>query len=116
MAPKAATQQKSEEFAVIQTGGKQYVVAVGDIVDVERLSGDFKEGDTVEFDKVLMVDNGSDTTLGTPYIDGAKVKAVYQGEKKGKKLTIIRFMAKSNRDRKLGHRQKYDRVKISALS
>lgn len=110
-----ATSPKSEEFAVIETGGKQHIVAVGDIVDVELLGGDYKEGDTVEFDKVLLVDNGMDATIGTPYIEGAKVKAVYQGLKKGKKLSIIRFKAKSNRDRKIGHRQHYDRVKIESV-
>jgi large subunit ribosomal protein L21 len=110
---------RKEEFAVISSGGKQYVVSVGDIVDVELLSKEnkeqYKEGEVVEFDKVLLVDNGTDATIGTPYIDGAKVKAVYQGEKKGKKLTIVRYKAKSNRDRKIGHRQKYARVKIESL-
>ena len=106
---------KKEEFAVILTGGKQYVVCVGDIVDVEQLPKEYKVGDTVEFDTVLMVDNGTDATIGMPYIDGAKVRAIYQGEKKGKKLSIVRFKAKSNRDRKIGHRQKYDRVKIESL-
>ncbi len=112
-APKGA--RNSDEFAVIATGGKQYVVAVGDIVDVERLPAAPKEGDVVEFDKVLLVDNGKDATIGTPYIAGAKVRAVYQGEKKGKKISIIRYKAKSNRDRKIGHRQKYSRIKIESL-
>ncbi|MEZ4200728.1 MAG: 50S ribosomal protein L21 [Candidatus Paceibacterota bacterium] len=110
----AAKATKTEEFAVIETGGKQYVVSVGDVLDVELL-GDHKEGDTVEFDKVLMNDNGKDATIGTPYIDGAKVKAKYLGEKKGKKLSIIRFKAKSNRFRKVGHRQQYAQVEISSL-
>ena len=107
--------QKKDEFAVILSGGKQYVVCAGDIVDVELLPKEYKEGDMVEFDKVLLVDNGTDATIGTPYIGGAKVKAIYQGEKKGKKLSIVRFKAKSNRDRKIGHRQKYTRVKIESL-
>ncbi|MCA9363929.1 50S ribosomal protein L21 [Candidatus Kaiserbacteria bacterium] len=111
---KAAAAEQKQEFAVIETGGKQYVVSVGDIVDVELL-GDLKEGDVVEFDKVLMTDNGTDTTIGTPYIDGAKVMATFQSEKKGKKLSIIRYKAKSNRHRKLGHRQRYAQVKIDSL-
>jgi len=117
MAEKKATTKKAEnqEFAVIETGGKQYMVAVGDIVDVELLGGDLKEGDKVEFDKVLLVDDGKDSTIGTPYIKGAKVKATFQEEKKGKKLTIIRYKAKSNRDRKIGHRQHYARVKIESF-
>ena len=113
MAEKKATAEKTE-FAVIETGGKQYMVSEGDLLEVELL-GDHKEGDKVEFDKVLMVDNGKDTTIGDPYIKGAKVKAIYQGEKKGKKLSIIRFKAKSNRHRKVGHRQHYSEVKIESL-
>lgn len=107
--------EKPQEFAVIETGGKQYVVSVGDILDVEKLSGEYKDGDAVVFDKVLLVDDGQDATIGTPYIEGAKVNGTYQEEKKGKKLSIIRYKAKSNRDRKIGHRQKYTRVKIDAL-
>lgn len=112
---KVATETQSQEFAVIETGGKQYLVSVGDVLDVELLGDDLKAGDTVEFDKVLMVDNGTDTTLGAPYITGAKVTATFEGLEKGKKLTIVRYKAKSNRDRRLGHRQKYSRVKIASL-
>lgn len=118
MATKKTTTKNDElakEFAVIETGGKQYIVCVGDELDVELLGGDLKEGDKVEFDKVLMVDNGADTTIGMPYIDGAKVKATYQKATKGKKISILRFQAKSNRDRKIGHRQHYARIKIEAL-
>jgi len=113
---KAKETTKNQEFAIIETGGKQYMVCVGDVVEVELLAGDLKEGDKIEFDKVLMVDDGKDASIGTPYIKGAKVKATYQGLKKGKKLTIVRYKAKSNRDRKIGHRQKYAQVKIEALA
>jgi len=109
------TIEKKDEFAVILSGGKQYVVCVGDIVDVELFPKEYTKGETVEFDKVLLVDDGTDATIGTPHIDGAKVTAIYQGEKKGKKLSIVRFKAKSNRDRKIGHRQHYARVKIGSL-
>ncbi len=114
MAKAKKTTEKATEFAIIETGGKQYMVSVGDVLEVELL-GDLKEGDKVEFDKVLMVDNGSDTTIGDPYIKGAKVKATYHGLKKGPKITIVRYQQKSNRDRKIGHRQKYSKVKIEAL-
>lgn len=110
-----AEKQQASEIAVIETGGKQYIVSVGDVLDVELL-GEHQEGDKIEFDKVLMSDDGKNATLGDPYIKGAAVKATYLGEKKGKKLTIIRYKAKSNRDRKLGHRQKYAQVKIDALA
>lgn len=113
-----ATEKKTaenKEFAVIETGGKQHMVSAGDVLNIELLGGDLKEGDKVEFDKVLLVDNGKDTTIGTPYIDGAKVKATYQKATKGPKLSIIRYKAKSNRDRKIGHRQHYAQVKIDSL-
>ena len=108
------TTEKATEFAVIETGGKQYLVSVGDVLEVELL-GDLAEGDCIEFDKVLMVDNGLDTTIGEPYITGAKVQATFLKEKKGVKLHIVRYMAKSNRDRRIGHRQRYAQVKIEAL-
>lgn len=100
-------------FAVIATGGKQYVVREGDVLDVELL-GNHKEGDKIEFDQVLMTDDGKAAKVGTP-TTGGKVMATYLGEKKGKKLTIIRFKAKSNRDRRLGHRQKYAQIKIEKI-
>lgn len=111
--PAKAKKAVSDEIAVIMTGGKQYIVSVGDTLEVERLP--VSEGDKVVFDKVLLVDNGTDTTIGTPYIDGAKVNATCKGDKKGEKITIVRYKAKSNRDRKVGHRQKYTLVHIDSL-
>jgi len=109
-----ATETKNTApFAVIATGGKQYVVREGDTLLVELL-GDYKEGDTVEFDRVLMTDDGSKAKIGAP-TTGSTVKATYLGEKKGKKLTIIRFEAKSNRDRRVGHRQHHAEVKIEKI-
>lgn len=100
----------TKDFAVIKTGGKQYIVSPGDVIEVE-LMGDHKEGDKVEFAEVLMKGD----TVGTPTVSGAKVTGTYQGLKKGKKLSILRFKAKSNFDRKVGHRQKYAQVKIDAI-
>src|SRR5690606_34261085 len=105
MAKKATEKQLKSDFAVIETGGKQYTVSVGDVLDVELL-GDFSEGEEVTFDKVLLSDDGNAATIGTPYIKGASVTAKYLGLKKGPKISIIRYKAKSNRDRKIGHRQK----------
>ena len=100
----------SGDFAVIATGGKQYVVSPGDTLNVELL-GEHKAGDTIEFDQVLMKND----TVGTPTVSGAKVTATYLGEEKGKKLSITRFKAKSNRSRKVGHRQHYAQVKIETV-
>lgn len=111
MATEKAT---NKDFAVIETGGKQYIVSAGDVVEVELL-GDMEEGAKVEFDKVLMTDDGAKAKIGTPYLEGKKVTGTYQGIKKGPKITIVRYKAKSNRDRKLGHRQKYAQVKIDSI-
>lgn len=109
-----ATKNNGVPFAVIETGGKQYMVTTGETITVELLS-DSKEGDTVTFDKVVLTDNGTDTKVGTPYVSGAKVTATHLGEIKGKKLSIIRFKAKSNRSRKVGHRQQYAHVRIDSI-
>src|SRR6185369_573633 len=65
----------TKEFAVIQTGGKQYKVSSGSLVSIEKIEGEHKKGDKLSFDKVLLVDDGKDATIGTPYIKGAKVDA-----------------------------------------
>jgi large subunit ribosomal protein L21 len=115
MATKTAgkARTKNEAFAVIATGGKQKLVAVGDTVTVELL-GEHKPGDKIEFKEVLLLDDGAKITVGTP-TTGTTVKGIYVGEKKGPKLTIVRFKAKSNRDRRLGHRQRYAQVKIDSI-
>jgi len=103
----------SAPFAVIATGGKQYIVREGDTLLVELLA-DHQEGEEIEFDTVLMTDDGKTSKIGTPHT-GTKVKATYLGEKKGKKLTIVRYKAKSNRDRRIGHRQHYAEIKIDKI-
>ena len=103
------------EFAVIETGGKQYQVAKGDVVKIEKLSGEYKEGDKVTFDRVLLVDNGHDTTIGTPYIDGAKVIGTLQESGRDRKLHVIKFKSKSRYHKKRGHRQPYFKVHIDSL-
>ncbi len=120
-APALKTEEKKEtptqkkEFAVIETGGKQYQVKVGDTLRVEKLRGAYKRGDKITFDKVLLVDNGEDTTIGTPFIDGAKVEALLEEEGRAKKIEVIRYKAKSRYLKRKGHRQPYFRVKIQAI-
>jgi large subunit ribosomal protein L21 len=109
----ATTATKTDAFSVIETGGKQYIVSVGATLEVELL-GDLKEGDKVTFDTVLMSDDGAKATVGAPFT-GGKVVATYLGEVKGPKLSIIRYKAKSNRDRKIGHRQHYAKIQIDSI-
>jgi len=106
---------ESVEFAVIQTGGKQYKVAVGDVLRVEKIKGEYKAGDKIVFDKVLLVDNGKDTTIGSPYIKGATVESLFQKEGKGKTVKVVKYKAKSRYLKKNGHRQPFIEIKISAI-
>lgn len=119
MTTKSATTKnniaKSTEFAVILTGGKQYKVAVGDVLKIEKLEGDFKVGDKIVFDKVLLVDNGTDTTIGSPYIDSAKVESLFQKAGRGKTVKVVKYKPKSRYLKKNGHRQPFIEVKISAI-
>jgi large subunit ribosomal protein L21 len=108
------------EIAIIETGGKQYTVSKGDLIRIEKLAapkgkGEDKEyavGDKVVFDRVLLVDNGSDTTIGTPYIEEAKVTATIASIARAKKVTVIKYKQKSKYFKKAGHRQPYFSVKI----
>jgi large subunit ribosomal protein L21 len=106
---------ESKEFAVIFTGGKQYKVAVGDVLKVEKIEGEFKLGDKVVFDKVLLVDNGTDTTIGSPYITNAKVESLFQRLGKGKTVKVVKYKQKSRYLKKNGHRQPFMEVKISSI-
>lgn len=101
-------------YAIVETGGKQYKVAEGDIFSVEKLS-DHKAGDTVTFDKVLVIDDGKTSKIGTPYIEGAVVEVELVEEGKGKKLSIMKYKAKSRYKRRIGHRQPFAKVSVKKI-
>jgi large subunit ribosomal protein L21 len=103
------------EFAVINTGGKQYKVSKGDVVKIEKIKGDFKVGDKIVFDKVMLVDNGKDTTIGTPYIPKAAVEATLEEVGKNKTVEVVKYKQKSRYYKRNGHRQPWFKVKISAI-
>lgn len=103
------------EFAVIQTGGKQYKVSKGNTLSIEKLRGDFKKGDKLVFDKVLLVDDGKDTTIGTPYIEGAKVNAEIVEIGRARKILVVKYKQKSRYLRRKGHRQPFFKVKITSI-
>ncbi len=109
------TSSETTEFAVILTGGKQYKVAVGDVLKIEKLDGDFTAGDKIIFDKVLLVDNGVDTTIGSPYITNAKVESLFQKAGRGKTVKVVKYKQKSRYLKRNGHRQPFIEVKISAI-
>ncbi len=104
-----------KEFAVIETGGKQYKVSEGDSISIEKMKGDHKEGDVVNFDKVLLVDNGKDTTIGTPYIANASVKGTIKEIGRGEKKVVIKYKAKSRYFKNRGHRQPFFKIEITGL-
>jgi large subunit ribosomal protein L21 len=106
--------KKQENIAIIETGGKQYIVSAGDVLNVEKLGDDLKEGSKVEFEQVLLVDDGSKTDIGTPYLS-KKVTAEFIENGRGKKIDAVRFRSKSRYHRRYGHRQPYSRVKITKI-
>ncbi len=126
MATASKTKKTSnpKEFAIIQTGGKQYIVSEGLTLKIEKIKGPLGKdgyalmnvGDKVEFKDVLLVDNGSDTTIGMPFIEGAKVSAEITKIARAPKVTVIKYKAKSNYFKKRGHKQPYFEVKILKLA
>ena len=101
-------------YAVIKTGGKQYRVAQGDTLKVEKL--EVGEGDSVEFDQVLMVGEGEDVKIGTPYVDGSTVTATVKAHGRGDKIEIIKFRRRKHHMKRAGHRQDYTEVEITGIS
>ncbi|MDD6915558.1 MAG: 50S ribosomal protein L21 [Eubacteriales bacterium] len=100
-------------YAIIETGGKQYKVEQGDVVFVEKLG--VEEGETVTFDKVLVV-GGDDVKVGTPYVDGASVEASVVKNGKDKKIIVYKYKSKKGYHKKQGHRQPYTKVEIKAIN
>jgi large subunit ribosomal protein L21 len=101
-------------YAVIKTGGKQYRVTQGETLRVETLEA--SEGDSVEFDHVLMVGEGEDVKIGTPLVDGGKVTATVKAHGRAKKVEIIKFRRRKHHMKKMGHRQNYTEVEITGIS
>jgi len=103
------------KIAIIETGGKQYVVTKDTVLDVETIKGMGKAGSKITFDKVLLTDDGSATKVGAPYIKGAEVSAELVETGRNAKITILRYRQKSRYYKKRGHRQPYATVRITAL-
>ena len=101
-------------YAIIETGGKQYKVAEGDTLFIEKLP--VEANDTVKFDKVLAVLDGENTKFGTPVVEGAKVDATVVKNGKGKKIRIFKYTPKKGYRKRQGHRQPYTKVEIGKIS
>ncbi|HIC93080.1 MAG TPA: 50S ribosomal protein L21 [Anaerolineae bacterium] len=101
-------------YAVVETGGKQYRVEVGQIIEVEKLP--FAVGEKVELDRVLLVADGDEVKVGQPTVKGAKVLATVVGHGRGKKVIVFKYKPKERYRRKLGHRQAYTRLLIDKIA
>ena len=100
-------------YAVIESCGKQYKVAQGDVVFFEKL--DTEEGKKVTFDKVILVSDDGKVQVGNPYVKGVKVEGKVVAHGKGKKIIVFKMKAKKNERKKQGHRQPYTKVEITSI-
>ena len=101
-------------YAVIETGGKQYKVSEGDVVFIEKM--DAAEGETVTFDKVLVLADGENVNVGAPTVEGATVTAKVEKQGKAKKIYVFKMKRKKNYRRKKGHRQPFTKVTIEKIN
>ena len=100
--------------AIIVTGGKQYTVAEGDILFIEKLNAEAEE--TVKFEQVLAVLDGENSKIGAPVVEGAAVEAKVVKNGKAKKITVFKYKPKKNEKKKQGHRQPYTKVEITKIA
>ena len=100
--------------AIIVTGGKQYTVAEGDILYIEKLNAEAEA--TVNFDQVLAVLDGENTKFGAPVVEGATVEAKVVKNGKAKKITVFKYKPKKGEKKKIGHRQPYTKVEITKIA
>ena len=112
--PVIKERQVQSMHAIIETGGKQYKVAEGDILYIEKLNAE--AGESVTFEKVLAVLNGETATFGAPVVEGASVTANVVKNGKGKKVLVFKYKPKKNYRRRQGHRQPYTKVEITKIN
>lgn len=101
-------------YAVIETGGKQYRVQEGDVLFIEKVAGN--EGESLSFDKILLVSNGEEVKVGKPYVDGVTVTGNIVEHGKARKIIVYKFKRKKDYRKKQGHRQPYTKVKIEKIN
>lgn len=100
-------------FAIVETGGKQYHAAVGDLLEIEKIAGE--PGNVVDLDQVLLVSDDNGVRVGTPLVEGAKVKAEVTEHGRGRKIIVFKRKRRKNYRRKQGHRQSFTQVRITAI-
>jgi large subunit ribosomal protein L21 len=112
-APGEQVKRRNSMYAVIVTGGKQHKVIEGEFLKVEKL--DIATGETVTFDRVLLVGNGDDVKIGLPVVDGAKVTAEVVAQGRHDKVSIIKFRRRKHHMKRQGHRQWFTEIKITGI-
>ena len=100
-------------YAIVETGGKQYKVTAGQVLDVELL--EVAEGSTIELDRVLFIADGDKMTVGTPTVEGARVLATSKGNDRAKKVIVFKYKNKTRYSKKRGHRQPYTSLSIDQI-
>ncbi len=100
-------------YAVFKTGGKQYRASTGDVIKVEKIEAE--KGATVELDQVLMVGEGEDVKIGTPFLEGGKVTATVVDQGRREKIKVIKFKRRKNYRRQMGHRQYFTQIEITGI-
>jgi len=101
-------------YAIVNIGGRQYRAVEGQYIDVEKLP--HEEGEDVTFSEVLLLSNGEETTVGTPFVDGASVTATIEEQFRGEKLIVFKYRQRTTYRRKQGHRQYHTRVRINSIN
>ena len=101
-------------YAVINTGGKQYRVSKGDTIQIEKLDKD--EGETILFDKVLLISNDGKVTIGKPFLETGKIEGGVKAQGRDKKVSIIKFHRRKHYKRQAGHRQSLTQVEITNIA
>ena len=100
-------------YAVFKTGGKQYRATTGDVLKVEKIEAE--KGATLELDKVLMVGEGEDVKIGTPYIEGGKVTAMVIDHGRRDKIKVVKFKRRKSYHKTMGHRQHFTQLEITGI-
>lgn len=102
------------KYAIVEDGGKQYRAVIGESIEVDRYP--LEVGEEIDMDRVLLISDGENVKVGTPFIQGAKIQATVVAHVKGPKVVIFRYKAKERIRSKTGHRQQYTKVRIDAIT
>jgi large subunit ribosomal protein L21 len=102
------------KYAIVEDGGKQYRAVIGESIEVDRYP--LEVGEEIDMDRVLLIADGENVKVGTPFIQGAKIQAIVVAHVKGPKVVVFRYKAKERIRSKTGHRQQYTKVRIDAIT